>query len=104
MKVKALRGFHGQEGSVRRHDVIEVTAARAKQLMNRSYPLVVPFDDDAREVAASTRPSGRMRQRGSPTGAGKSGSSSPRARASTASAPATEDGSPRRRRSKKRAG
>ncbi len=32
MKVKATRSFFGQEGHVRRHQVIDVSRTRAKQL------------------------------------------------------------------------
>lgn len=75
MRIKALRGAHGDYGNVRRGAIIDVDDRRAQQLVKRG--LFVPVQDAAEAAnTASPRPS-KVRRTGGNTGAAKPSSSSP---------------------------
>ncbi|MCF6111991.1 hypothetical protein [Mesorhizobium muleiense] len=78
MKIKAVRGAHGDYGSVRRGQIVDIADGKAQQLVKRGLFVPVQAGDKEAAKKAGANPSSR---RGGQTGGAKPLLSSPAARA-----------------------
>ncbi len=78
MKIKALRGAHGDYGNVRRGEIVDIADGKAQQLVKRGLFVPVQAGDKEAAKKAGANPSSRP---GGRTGTAKPSSSSPAARA-----------------------